>query len=401
MNLYLQFGYGMMAHVKHMFKQWDGGTVILSPRDMNEDQMSRLAEEMIAIKGKTLFDAQLYVPRSNHHGLLKHEYYKEFGGDNYTTNMCADTNRMNDLFVKLKRLNDLANTDKYIIPSLYCDEADDSWAMLQKSFLRASEKIFNDKKRLMTICVSSKILSNPKKDKVEQLLGQVKNWDIDGFYILPEGDYLDNNSIWFANLLSLVAGLKLLKKEVVVGYSNHQMLALACTGVNAIATGNWLNVRHFNLKRFEEPKSTGGKKVAWYYCPSTQSEYKFATLEAARRLGNIDINIFKTDISMNSSYVNSYFSDEVEFKEQATFRHYFQCLHKQSEIISKGTYESTYSAVCNIQENAEDMIKKLSDKSFKERDRSYSSVGDSTLSALEIFNKEKGLLMKRSWASFS
>lgn len=48
---------------------------------------------------------------------------------------------------------------------------------------------------------------------------------------------MEQNPIWFTNLLSLVAGLKLLEKEVIVGYANHQMLALACTGVDAIATG--------------------------------------------------------------------------------------------------------------------------------------------------------------------
>ena len=127
MKLYLQFGYGMMAHVKHMFKQWGGGTVILSMRDMEEEQISTLATDLKAINGQTLLDTQLYQPRSsNHHGLQKHDYFQDFCGDNYTTNLLSDDEKMKELFTSLKRLNDLAQTEKYIVPGLYCEASIDS-----------------------------------------------------------------------------------------------------------------------------------------------------------------------------------------------------------------------------------------------------------------------------------
>lgn len=397
MKLYLQFGYGMMAHVKHMFKQWGGGTVILSPRDMDEDQMSRLADDLKLINGHTLFDAQLYIPRSDHHGLLKHEYYQEFGGDNYHTSFLADIHRMKDLFQELKRLNDLAKTDRYIIPGIFCDEPDDVWAMSQESFLQASEEVFVDKKTLATLCISSSLLCG-KSEKIEQLIGMASKWNVNGFYVVPEGEYLEKNPTWFANLLSLVAGLKLLEKEVIVGYSNHQMLALACAGVDAIATGSWLNVRHFSLERFEEPTSTGGRKLPWYYCPCSQSEYKLATLDAFRRLRESFFDNLKTDSSMNSNYIDTYFDSSIEFKEQAAFRHYFQCLHKQSEIISKETYKDTFTVVYSLQENAENTIDAFRTQGLRQRERSYESVGESCMSALDIFNQEKGILMNRYWS---
>ena len=397
MKLYLQFGYGMMAHVKHMFKEWEEGTVILSPRDMTEEQLSKIANDLKSINAYTLLDPQLYVPRSDHHGLLKHNYYQEFGGDNYNTNLISNDQSMNELFEELKRLNDLANTQKYIIPGLLCEEPDESWQMLQNSFLRIAEKQFTDKKKIATLCLSSTILNSTKMDKIEQLLAYISNYNVDGFYILAEGNYLETNPIWLVNLLSLTFGIKMLNKEVIVGYANHQMMALACSGTDAIATGNWLNVRHFNLKRFIEPISSGGKKVAWYYCPCTQSEYRYSTLEAANRIGELDIELLRPDASLNSNYINSYFDNGVEFKEPASFRHYFQCLYKQIEIISKNTYEDTLNAVISIQENAEVMIEEFRDKHLKERDRSYSNVGDATTTAIKIFDKEKGILMRRLW----
>jgi len=400
MKLYLQFGYGMMAHVKHMFKQWGGGTVILSPRDMDEDQISRLSNDLKSINGQTLLDPQLYKPKSSdHHGLLKHDYFQEFCGDNYCTNILADGYKMEELFESLKHLNNLAKSDSYIVPGIYCDEPIDIWNMSQKAFLQTAEKVFLDKRKLATLCISSNLLSG-KPEKIEQLIGLATKWDVDGFYVVPEGNYLEKNPIWFANLLSLVAGLKLLEKEVIVGYANHQMLALACTGVDAIATGSWLNVRHFSLERFEEPASTGGRKVPWYYCPCSQSEYKLATLDAFKRLRKVDgesIDNLKTDSSMNSHYIDPYFENDIEFKEQAVFRHYFQCLYKQSEILSRETYSDTFSVVYSLQENAEETIDVFHSQKLRQKERSYENIGEACMSALNIFHQEKGTLMKRYW----
>ncbi len=45
MELYLQFGYGMMQHCRHLISNWGGGTVVLSPRDMNDRQLRTLSSE--------------------------------------------------------------------------------------------------------------------------------------------------------------------------------------------------------------------------------------------------------------------------------------------------------------------------------------------------------------------
>jgi len=39
MNLFLQFGYGMMEHCRELVPSMPGTTVILSPRDLNENQI--------------------------------------------------------------------------------------------------------------------------------------------------------------------------------------------------------------------------------------------------------------------------------------------------------------------------------------------------------------------------
>ena len=44
MDLHLQFGYGMMDHCRHLVKSWSGGTVILSPRDLERKQLVKLSD---------------------------------------------------------------------------------------------------------------------------------------------------------------------------------------------------------------------------------------------------------------------------------------------------------------------------------------------------------------------
>lgn len=41
-------------------------------------------------------------------------------------------------------------------------------------------------------------------------------------------------------------------KKVVIGYSNQQMLLCSCTNVDAIASGTFMNVRSFDLGKFNE-----------------------------------------------------------------------------------------------------------------------------------------------------
>ena len=56
MKFFLQFGYGMLAHSKHLISKWGEGTVILSPRDMTLEQIKALPKDIAKYGGKALFD---------------------------------------------------------------------------------------------------------------------------------------------------------------------------------------------------------------------------------------------------------------------------------------------------------------------------------------------------------
>ncbi len=76
MELYLQFGYGMMDHCRVLLSSWGGGTAILSPRDLTDEQLQRLGTDLAAVPGaNTLLHPQFYLPHSDHQKLCDHDYW--------------------------------------------------------------------------------------------------------------------------------------------------------------------------------------------------------------------------------------------------------------------------------------------------------------------------------------
>ena len=69
MNLFLQFGHGMLEHSRHLIRKWGEGCVIFSPRDMTSEQMKGLSGDILECGGRTLLDPQLFLPRGTHHGM--------------------------------------------------------------------------------------------------------------------------------------------------------------------------------------------------------------------------------------------------------------------------------------------------------------------------------------------
>ena len=75
MNLFLQYGHGMLTMTKDLCKQWGNGGVILSPRDMTILQMRNLTSSLKNLSAITMLDPQLYNPRGTHHGLAKYDFW--------------------------------------------------------------------------------------------------------------------------------------------------------------------------------------------------------------------------------------------------------------------------------------------------------------------------------------
>src|SRR5215218_7331046 len=103
MDLYLQFGFGMMGISRELLGRWGSGTVILSPRDLEPEQIPRFASQVNRLGGSCMIDPQFYEPRANWPRLCRHAYWPS----DYNTGMLTDGSSLRRLLGELKNLNEL------------------------------------------------------------------------------------------------------------------------------------------------------------------------------------------------------------------------------------------------------------------------------------------------------
>jgi len=397
MEMYLQFGYGMMAHCRHLVERWGGGTVILSPRDLDGDQIGRLGSDIVDLGGNTLVDPQFYDPRATHHRLVTHDYWPA----DFDTSMLAGGAALVDLLGRLLALNIAARTNKFIIPGLYGARVDDDWLAVQDSVISESARVVTGIPRIATISLSGEALRF--EEQVEIVLNAAESWKVDGVYLVPEHpetQYLVDDPMWMGNLLVLCAGLRLQKKDVIVGYCNHQMLCLAAAQVGAIASGTWLNVRSFTPDKFQEAETEEvSRRATWYYCPQALSEFKVPFLDMAYRFGAL--NTLRPDASLGSEYADVLFSGaqptSTDYAESQAHRHYLQCLHSQCALATQTSYRETYNAHLAMLDACETVLNRLHRQGVRGQDRDFGNIIDVNRSALAALENARGFVLERTW----
>jgi len=398
MNFYIQMGHGMQTLCKELCEAWQGITVILSPQNIYPtDKLAPFAASLRKLKGRVLFDPQLYSPRKYHKNLQTHDYWPKSGVTNIELGECRD------LLISLANINTTISSEAFILPSNIVTKIDERWSKIQSAIAKQARQIARDQELMLTVALGKEVLID--ESQVESITQYASQWDIDGVYIVcehPERHYLVDKPIWIANLLSLVAGIKRLGKRVVVGYANHQMLPLALAKCDAIAAGNFLNVRWFQLEHFETMENDDpSRRSIWYYCPQTFSEYKMTYLDIAKR--SDILRFFAPPPAMVNGYSKILFAGAMpsltNYKEGDSFKHYLHCLKIQCELSSKASYEETRTALFSQLETAARIIAGFHDNKIKGQERDFGDIVDVNEAAIQTFDKEFGFAMSREWGA--
>ncbi|WFR57326.1 hypothetical protein QA584_27595 [Anaerocolumna sp. AGMB13025] len=398
MELYLQFAYGMKKIAMDLSKDWNGATTILSPRDISPIQLEAWKGGFNKAGLKTLFDPQCYYPKSNHEGLAKYGYWDESFSTKLELGQTFEENLVKSILV----YNDIIGTEEFIIPAamLRFDETwFQRWSNACNKLIEATKKVVKYKKHILTIALSDELLLQ-KEDEVEKIIEATERFDVDGYYIIahpPQDAYLVDKPMWLINLLQLCAGLKLQGKKVIMGYGNHQLLCLTATGIDAMATGTYLNVRRFTNK-FEKDESIQ-RKSTWYYYPAALSEYKIGFLDTAYNNGILEQ--MKPAREMDNGYVDVLFSgampSSTSFNETMAFKHYLNCVRVQIRTLSKPTYKDTVVANEVLLENAMRRIEFLEKNGVYAQARSFKDMVDVNRSALQRLEKNRGFQLRQEW----
>lgn len=398
MELYLQFGYGMMDHSRTLVGEWGRGTVILSPRDLSPQQLTKLASEIVGLPdGRVLLDPQFYLPNADHERLVSHDYWP----GEYATGSFWTGTELRELLKKIVALNATLGCTEIILPGLYAETVDDDWVARQKLTIDEARQIAPGKKLLVTIALGADAVR--RDEDLDEILAGAESWDADGAYVVcehPNGDYLTTDASWLANLLDLVAGLRLKRKRVIVGYCNHQMLALASAGADAIASGTWMNVRSFPPDKFRTQYDEEIKQRAvWYYCPDALSEYKLPFLDIAAKQGVLaqlapakDSGSVHADALFGGAQPTS-----IKWSEQAAFRHYLQCIACQVGSARAPTFDATADAHDKALDKAEALLTRMHAVGVRGQLRDFKECIDVNRAALSVLRSNRGPVLRRKW----
>jgi hypothetical protein len=395
MKFCIQIGHGMQSICKELTEYWGESTVILSPLNMPPDKVKTFSDSLRKIGGQTLFDPQIYSPRKYHKNLQKYAYFPKTDITSIELGECSE------IISALAKINDEINTQAFILPSQIIMKVNETWSRIQSAISEKARLIANGRKILHTISLTSDIVMDEMQ--IEKIIQSVTEWNVDGVYIVcehPERYYLVDKPLWLANLLALIAGIKRNGKEVIVGYASHQLLCLALAKCDAIASGNFLNVRWFQPEHFETTDNgEPSRRATWYYCPQVFSEYKITYLDVAKRAALL--STMAPPPNMENQYSKALFTGALPssayYKEGDSFKHYLHCLRIQCANATKASYEETRDALVVSLETASSIFSGLRNKKIKGQDRDFYEIIDANEAAISMFDKEYGFALSQEW----
>jgi hypothetical protein len=397
-QLYLQIGHGMMAHTKELIGRWGGGGAILSPRDLDEDQLRRVAAEVTSAGGEPLLDPQCYIRSADHEKLVAHSYWAAIA--KHATGAFTGGPGTDALLGAIASLASTAGIHTHIVPACIADPVDDVWLSAQATVIRAARKHFDKEPLLATIALSA--ASARDEEQVEAIIESAAEWKVKGYYVVVEspGGYLVDDPVWLTNVCLLASGLKLHHRRVVLGYAPHQLLCLAAANVDEIACGTFLNVRSFDPEKFFEKDTDDiSRRAVWYYAPESLSEYKLPFLDLAMSAGVL------SDLRPPKKYQRDY-SDPlfqgvqpstVGWKETEAFRHYLDMLCQQAREVRLGSFDDTVSTYEQRLDRAEKLIAKVSRQGVRGQDRDFRNMIDVNRSAIARLTATRGARLRRNW----
>lgn len=399
MQMYLQFGHGMMAHTRELLSTWKSGAAILSPRDLTEPQLKKVAADITKVGAEPLLDPQCFSTQADHYRLTKHTYWGVIS--QYPNEVYLGGVRTSELLTALVALDRSLNIGRHILPTPLAAIVNDDYFAACEAIIDEAPNHFAMEPLLLTVALSSPAMLD--EFQIENLIERARTWaSVAGFYVVAEtpGAYLVDNPVWLANLLILTSGLRLLGKDVVVGYSNHQILCLAAGRIEAIAAGTWLNVRAFPPDKFFTPTEDEiSRRATWYYCPQALSEYKLPFLDIALMAGILDQ--MRPDPALGSKYADPLFHglqpSTVNWGEQDAFRHYLTCLRSQSLGIRQTSFLDAYGDIMAMLDRAEALLTALKREGVSGQDRDFAPFLDVNRAALTRFRAARGQQLQRYW----
>lgn len=398
MQLFLQMGHGMQKLALDLISKWNGGSVIISPsnfKNPGNESVIKYAKQIHKINGSVLFDPQMFYPKDGHEKLKAYDYWVD-----ESSSITSET-VYKKIDLEILRINNEIDSSHIIVPGIDMNESNLSYGInwLKSSVNHLSAK--TDKPLLGTICLSSEAIRND--ETVEKIIDEIKDIPVYGYYIIArptDDDYINTDYRWLTGMMKLITCIKLLKKYVLVGYSNHQSLLYSLANVDAIAAGTYMNTRCFVPDKFKSYKdNTIKKKSTWFYVPSALCEYKAALIDLAKARNFLDL------FEPQGEFINEYSSmlfkgahpSSTNYSESNSFRHYLYCLNIQCNMLSNLNYQDTFSAYEFMLRTAENQMATIKKKGIGSQNRDFEPAIEANRIAMITNDEDYGFRLNIDW----
>ena len=395
MELYLQMGHGMQGLSYDLIKSWGHGTIIISPVNIAENRIEYFAKKIHSIGGNVLFDPQMFYPKNGHVKLQQYDYWPQSG--------CSVTEENTNYQIDqgILKINNTIGTSQIILPGIEIEKRNIDYSL---NWICQSVNYFKrktEKELLVTLCLSANVIQD--SSLTELLSETIRSLSVAGCYIIPHpanDEYIISDPQWVIGIMKLISCIKLAKKKVIVGYTNHQGLIYALAHADAIASGTYMNTRSFVPKRFKYPKDDEIKKRStWYYLPTAFTEYRAVLLDIAMQRNYLD------EFSLPKDYKNPYSEmlfggakpSSTNYNETNSFKHYLYCLKTQCEVLTKDNYKDTYSQYEFMLNAAENQIKNLKKRGMFGSNRDFMPAIEPNRVALCANDEDYGFKLDLEW----
>lgn len=396
MRLYFQCGNGFRSLSGRLSRAVEGATYVLSPRDLSEPSQIEFSKQLRNSGNSVLFDPQLYAPRSDKPNFKSYRYWPRD---------CAtgDEGALFSLLDDLAGLNRSLCSRGFILPGFKIDHVDrDPDSRTARILERtAAEAKQYGLPRYMTLCLCQNVLHD--EVQVDRLVSLADKWDVEGVYVIavhPDSDYFVDNPFWMFQLMRLCAGFHLQGKKVILGYSNHQMLCMSCAGIEAIASGNWMNTRSFTFDKFRSDTGDIKRHKLWYYAPSMLTEYSIPYLDiayAGKVLRYLDCRKLVQDSPAAMLFNNDMRPSLVSYRQPDSFAHYLLSLNAQCMAAeADGTYREKYKWQLETLRSAQQRLELLEKYRISGQNRDFSELIKVNETALNMFDITLGMRMRMS-----
>lgn len=352
MKIYHQLGHNYTWNLDSHFSDRTGKGLIIAPRFMDKQLVEGYAKEF---KNSCLFDPQFFKPHFPKNKLSTYDFFPEILAENFNTQEYLDKSAI-EVARRCVKWQDDNNFEYIVIPNRYESATPSDFIRHQQEFFVGPflEAIREQKIQRPVLL---QLVANQHMFSDTPFRNELLNWitglqGVAGVYLIAEIQGRNKQLKDIGTLRSILTFVDVLRGnslEVFMGYTNTEALLLSIADVSAITLGSYETQRIFDIRNFEETKSTPKRPNARIY--------------SSRLLHWIDANYVEV---INEAYggAGSFFDQtdyQVEmfkptfqwhFQKPELYKHYFVVFSKQLSELSGLVGRDRWELVCKLIDDA-------------------------------------------------